>query len=152
MGRTLSWFTPKAALLLAALAITVGSSVAVAADEASAQREATDELIRLTVRTGHEAEIEHFLERLATAARRTGAPVRWRTHRQLDGERPLYVLVLRASSKEQLDAWRSLTVGATLERAYGVGEARRLLALREAALESMHHERFVPQPELSFDD
>lgn len=145
-------FIETAAVLLAVLAITVGSSVAVAAEEAPAQREATDELIRLTVRPGHEAEIERFLERLATAARRTGAPVRWRTHRQLDGERPLYVLVLRASSPEQLDTWRSLTVSATLERAYGADEARRLLALREAALEGMHHERFVPQPRLSFDD
>lgn len=152
MGRMISRFPWALASLLAALAIAVGSSSAGAADEASVPGDGPAELIRLTVRPGHEAEIERFLERLATAARRTDAPVRWRTHRQLDGERPVYVLVLRASSEEQLDAWGSLTASATLERAYGADEARRLLALREKALEGMQRERFVPQPELSFDD
>lgn len=110
------------------------------------------ELIRLEVRAGHEAGMERFLARLAEAARRTDAPVRWRAHRRVDGERPLYVLVLRAETAAELDAWGDLTASATLERAYGAEEAKRLLALREEALQGMQRERFVPAPALSFEE
>jgi len=126
-----------------------------AAPPAGAAEEAAPEaveLIRLSVRPGHEAEMERFLARLADAARRTGEPVRWRAHRRVGGDRPLYVLVLRAASGEQLDAWSGLTASATLERAYGREEAARVLALRESALEGMERERFVAMPALGFDD
>ncbi|MEB2345019.1 MAG: hypothetical protein OZ948_09770 [Deltaproteobacteria bacterium] len=115
-------------------------------------RPAAAEIIRLTVREGHETQIEEFLARLAEAARRTKAPVRWRVHRRVDGERPLYVLVLQAPSAEQLEAWSSLDASSTLQAAYGGDEAQRLLALREAALEGMQRERFLAQPALGFDD
>lgn len=106
------------------------------------------ELVRLAVRPGHEAEFERFLARLAEGARRTGAALRWTAHRRVDGERPLYVLVLRGSEAE-LDAWGELTASDALERAYGAEEARRLLALREAALEGVQRERFVALPALA---
>lgn len=110
------------------------------------------EVIRLHVRPGHTAEIERFLAKLAEGARRTGEQVRWRTHRQIDGERPVYLVVLRAATAAELEAWQSLSATATLERAYGADEARELLALREAALEGIQRERFVAQPALSLED
>jgi hypothetical protein len=110
------------------------------------------EVIRIHVRPGHEAEIERFLAKLVEGARRTGEQVRWRTHRQIDGERPVYLVVLRAATAAELEAWQSLSATATLEQAYGADEARDLLALREAALESIQRERFVAQPALSLED
>jgi len=138
--------------LLIGFVLAVVAAPPGAAEQAAAGGGEQTELIRLSVRPGHEASIERFLEKLAEGARRTGAPVRWRVHRQLDGERPLYVVVLRAADAVQLDAWGSLTASATLERAFGAEEARRLLALREDALEGMQRERFVAQPALSLDD
>lgn len=140
-----------------ALSLIILSAAAVrpfpggAADEAASGGQPVD-LIRLTVRPGHVADLEHFLVRLADAARRTGAPVRWRVHRRVDADPPVYVLVLRAARAEQLEAWSGLTASATLERAYGTQEAARLLALRESALESLVRERFVGEPTLAFDD
>jgi hypothetical protein len=135
-----------------AFALAVVAAPPSAAEQAAADGGERTELIWLSVRPGHEASIERFLEKLADGARRTGAPVRWRVHRQLDGERPVYVVVLRAPSAEEIAAWRSLTPNSTLEQAYGAEEAQRLLALREEALEGMRQERFVAQPALSFDD
>jgi hypothetical protein len=147
--RSSAWLTRTAVPLLAALAFAAGGG---AAEEGAVGGGGPTELIRLQVRPGREADLERFLARLVEAARKTDAPVRWRTHRRVDGERPLYVLVLQAADAAELDAWSNLTASATLERAYGAEEARRLLALREEALESMQRERFVPQPELSLDD
>jgi hypothetical protein len=143
--RTSRMISLVAALLLAA------TPAAGAAAEAAATGAESIELIRLSVRAGHESEMERFLARLAEAARRTGEPVRWRVHRRVGGERPLYVFVLRGRA-EQLDAWSGLTASATLERAYGAEEAARILALRESALEGLERERFVAEPELGFDD
>lgn len=144
--------TTTAVSLLIGFVLAVVAAPPGAAKKAAADGGEQTELIRLSVRPGHEASIERFLEKLAEGARRTGAPVRWRVHRQLDGERPVYVVVLRAASAVELDAWRSLTPSATLEQAYGAEEAQRLLALREDALEGMRQERFIAQPALSFDD
>jgi hypothetical protein len=138
--------------LAAALAALALAAAAPAAAEPAAAPRSEAELIRLEVRPGHEAEMERFLTRLAEAARRTGAPVRWRAHRRVDGERPLYVLVLQADTAAELDAWGGLTASATLERAYGAEEAKRLLALREAALEGVQRERFAAAPALSFEE
>jgi hypothetical protein len=146
MPRSYAWIPAATAAL--ALAVVVPPAAA----EAPSVPGAESELIRLDVRPGREADIEQFLARLAEAARRTGAPVRWRAHRRVDGERPLYVLVLQATSAEDLEAWGDLTASATLERAYGPEEARRLLALREEALGGMVRERFTARPELGFDD
>jgi len=143
--RTSRLLSLVAALLLAA-APASGSAA-----EAAATGAESIELIRLSVRPGREADMERFLARLADAARRTGEPVRWRVHRRIGGERPLYVFVLRGRA-EQLDAWSGLTASGTLERAYGAEEAARILALRESALEGMERERFVAQPELGFDE
>jgi hypothetical protein len=140
-----------AARLLLLLAVATAAPAANAAEEAPASGPLI-ELIRLQVRPGQEGAMERFLAALADGARRADAPVRWRVHRRMDGERPLYVLVLRASNAEQLEAWSTLTASDTLERAYGAEEAQRLLALREAALESMQRERYEAQPSLSFDD
>ncbi|HSJ98128.1 MAG TPA: hypothetical protein VLC53_13690 [Myxococcota bacterium] len=144
--RTSRTISLVAALLLAA------TPAAGAAAEAAATGPESIELIRLSVRAGHEAEMERFLARLAEAARRTGEPVRWRVHRRVDRDHPLYVVVLRASRVDQLDAWSGLTASGALERAYGAEEAARILALRESALEGLERERFVAEPELGFDD
>jgi len=148
--RTTAWNSTKPISLVAALLLAAAPATAIAA-EASATAPESIELIRLSVRPGHEAEMERFLAQLADAARRTGEPVRWRVHRRVGGERPLYVFVLRGSAG-QLDAWSGLTASGTLERAYGAEEAARILALRESALEGMERERFVAQPELGFDE
>lgn len=137
--------------LLGGLALAGAAGAEPAVEGTPASGELT-ELIRLEVRPGQEAAIERFLARLADAARRTGAPIRWRVHRRVDGERPLYVVVLRATSAEQLAAWGELTAGATLEQAFGADEARRLLALREAALAGLARERFVAAPALGLED
>jgi hypothetical protein len=142
--------TSRTISLVAALLLAVTPAPGFAAEASSTTPESI-ELIRLSVRPGHEAEMEQFLARLADAARRTGEPVRWRVHRRVGGERPLYVFVLRGSAG-QLDAWSGLTASGTLERAYGAEEAARILALRESALEAMERERFVAQPELGFGD
>lgn len=135
----------RAAAFLIALLLACGAAPA-RADEPPA------EWIRLTVRPGGEAALEQFLAKLTDAARRTSAPVRWTVHRRVDSERPLYLLVLRAADDEQLAAWGSLTASEALERAYGAEEARRILALREQALEGVERERFVAQPALDLGD
>jgi hypothetical protein len=132
--------------LLAALAGAAGAPPSAAQEAPPA--DGAVELVRLVVRPGHEAEIERFLARLAEAARRTEAPVRWRVHRRVDGEHPLYVLVLRAPDAAALETWGDLTAAAVLERAYGGEEARSILALRETALEGLARERFVALPAL----
>lgn len=139
-----------AIVLLAGLGLAAVAGAGSAAEGTAARGEII-ELIRLEVRPGQEAAMERFLARLAEGARRTGAAIRWRVHRRVDGERPLYVIVLRATSTEQLEAWGDLTASATLEQAFGADEARRLLALREHALLGLTRERFVPVPALGFD-
>lgn len=140
-----------------AIALLAGLGLAAAAgaeapDGGSAAPGEVTELIRLEVRPGQEAAMERFLARLAEGARRTGAAIRWRVFRRVDGERPRYVIVLRATSNEQLEAWGDLTASATLEKAFGADEARRLLALREEALVGLTRERFVLEPALGFED
>lgn len=93
-----------AIVLLAGLGLAAVAGAGSAAEGTAARGEII-ELIRLEVRPGQEAAMERFLARLAEGARRTGAAIRWRVHRRVDGERPLYVIVLRATSTEQLEAW-----------------------------------------------
>lgn len=140
-----------AIVLLAGLGLAAAAGAEATAEGAAARGEVI-ELIRLEVRPGQEAAMERFLTRLAEGARRTGAAIRWRVHRRVDGEHPLYVIVLRATSNEQLEAWGDLTASTTLEQAFGADEARRLLALREQALLGLTRERFVPVPALGFED
>lgn len=141
-------FAPNPIALVAALAFLLAAGPRSAAAESAPAPGAPVELVRLTIRPGHESEIERFLARLAEAARRTGAPVRWSAHRRIEGDRPVYLLVLRGGSEAELDDWGELTASEALERAYGAEEARRLLALREVALEGVQRERFVAAPAL----
>jgi hypothetical protein len=138
--------------LLWTAALAAIFSIATAASPVRAQAlSSSSDVVTLTVRPGRDAEMEQFLERLAEAARRTGVGVRWRTHRRVEGDRPVYLLVLRGAETD-LDAWRGLTPTSILERAFGEREARRILALREQSLERMTRERFVARPDLGSDE
>ncbi len=104
------------------------------------------DLLTITPKPGREAEVEEFLRALATAARATD--VRWTAHASVEREPASYVLVMRNVPRDR-EAWVSVAPGDVLERAFGAEEARRLLRLREDALEGLTRVRYAERRDLA---
>jgi hypothetical protein len=109
------------------------------------------DLLTLTAKPGRAAELEEFVRAVSGAARATGSEVRVRVFASVEREPATFVVVARNVSRDH-EAWARFAPADVLERALGAEEARRLLALREDALESLTRTRYAERPDLAIPD